>query len=69
MCCTRRVPSADRRRSKKKVSGPGKFSQGLRSCPSGLRHDSRNWHANLFEATSAALTDPFLELVVTARSC
>jgi len=50
------------------VSGPGKFSQGSADCPSGLRHDSSQLARQLVEATSAALTDPFLELVVTARS-
>src|SRR5438445_11180573 len=67
MCCTRRYrqPTDD---GQKKVSGPAKFSQGSANCPPGLRHESSQPVRQLVEATSAALTDPFLELVVTADS-
>src|ERR1700686_3534443 len=65
--CTRRChqPTSDGR---KKVSGPGKFSQGSADCPPGSRHVSFQPARQLVEATSAALRDPFLELVVVSSS-
>src|SRR6266404_8580084 len=67
MCCTRRYrqPTDDGR---KKVSGPGKFSQESADCPPGSRHESWQPARQLVEATLAALRDPFLELAAVGSS-
>src|SRR5438105_15152496 len=67
MCCTRRYrrPTNDGR---KKVSGPGKFCQESGDCRPGSFPESVQRARQLAEATSAALTDPFLELTVAAGS-
>src|SRR5260370_40075515 len=67
MCYTRRCrqPTSDGR---KKVFGRGKFSRASADCPPGFSPESSQWALQLVEAISAALRDPFLELVVLS-SC
>jgi hypothetical protein len=53
---------------RKRVSGPGKFSQESADCPLELPLESASLARRLVEATSAARRDPLLTLVVVSSS-
>jgi len=67
MCCMRqcRRPTSDGR---KKVSDQVRFYQGSADCLRESPHESSQPARQLVEATSAALRDPFPELVVGSGS-